>query len=48
MRTKTLTKAKKQNWMPLNKVTPVKIIAKNIEGNRVVVSKTDSNRVVIS
>jgi len=48
MRTKTLTKAEKQNWMPLNKVTPVKIVAKSIQGNRVVVSKTDSNRVVIS
>lgn len=48
MRAKILTKAEKQNWMPLSKVTLVRIVAKNIEGNKIVVSKTDSKRVTIS
>lgn len=48
MKTKNLTKAEKQNWMPLNKVTPVKIVAKNIEGNKVIISNADSKRVMIS
>lgn len=48
MKIRALTKGEKQNWRPLRNVTPVKISAKNIEGNKVVVSKSTSDRILIS
>ena len=48
MKTRTLTKAEKQNWKPLRNVTAVKISAKKIKGERVVVSNSNSKRLVIA
>lgn len=48
MKTKTLTKAVKQNWEPLHKVSAVKISAKNIKGEKVTVSNSNSRRLVIA
>lgn len=48
MKTRTLTKAEKQNWKPLHKVTAVKISAKDIKGEKIVVSNSGSKRVVIA
>lgn len=49
MKTRTLTKAEKQNWKPLRNVVAVKISAKKIKGERVVVaSNSESKRLVIA
>ena len=49
MKTRTLTKAEKQNWKPLRNVAAVKISAKKIKGERVVVaSNSESHRLVIA
>ena len=47
MKTKTFTKAVKQNWKPLQKINAIKISVENIQGSKIIVTKTDSKRIVI-
>lgn len=48
MKTQALKKAIKQNWKPLQSVTPVQISAKNMEGVKVIAANTDSKKLVIA
>lgn len=48
MKTKSLSKAERHNWEPLKKVAAIKINAKNIKGEKVIVPNTSSRRLVIA
>lgn len=47
MITKVQSKGEKLNWKPLKTVTPVRISAKNLKGNKVSVSSNSSNKRVV-
>lgn len=47
MKTLRKSKGERLNWTPLKEVKPVKITAEHLKGEKVVIEKTFSKKVVI-